>query len=179
MAQAETLARPYSRAAFAAARDEHALPQWSVALGFAALAGADARVQALLGDPRVSPGQLVLLHLPPDASSGGSFARFLEILAAAGRLPLLPVIMAQYEALRRAAEATLEVRVSSAQPLDEAAQARLAESLQRRYARRIELKLALDPQLLAGVLLEAEGEVIDGSLRGRIERLGSAITHNL
>lgn len=175
MAQAETLARPYARAAFGAARDENQMASWSACLAFAALVSQDPQMRALQGDPRVTPGQLQLLHLPPDAAAGGPFAKYLEVLAEAGRLQLLPLIRDEYEALRRAAEATLEVNVTSAQPLDEAAQARLTEALARRYGRHVQLKLRHDPALVAGVVLEAEGEVIDGSARGRLERLAGAL----
>ncbi|MHB1992851.1 F0F1 ATP synthase subunit delta [Metallibacterium scheffleri] len=47
----------------------------------------------------------------------------------------------------------------------------------RRYGRRIQLNLRQDPALIAGVMLEVEGEVIDGSMRGRLQRLAGALAH--
>ena len=92
-------------------------------------------------------------------------------------MDLLPFIRDEFDALLRDAEATLEVSVTSAQALDEAAQARLNEALARRYGRRIQLNLRQDPALIAGVMLEVEGEVIDGSMRGRLQRLAGALAH--
>ena len=177
MAQALTLARPYARAAFAAAHADQQLASWSACLAFAAQVALDTQIIALHGDPRVTPGQLQALHLPPDAASGGAFARFLVVLAETGRLNLLPFIRDEFDALLRDAEATLEVSVTSAQALDEAAQAHLNEALARRYGRRIQLNLRQDPALIAGVMLEVEGEVIDGSMRGRLQRLAGALAH--
>ncbi len=177
MAQALTLARPYARAAFGAARAEQQTASWAACLAFAAQVALDPQIVALHGDPRVTPGQMQALHLPPDAASGGAFARFLEVLAVAGRLRLLPYIRDEFDALLRESESTLEVNVTSAQALDEAAQARLGEALARRYGRRIQLSLRQDPALLAGVVLEVAGEVIDGSVRGRLQRLAGALTH--
>ncbi len=179
MAQVQSLARPYARAAFAVAHDVQETVAWSGYLAFAATATQDPQLRALLGDPRVTPGQLVMLHMPPDAASGGEFARFLELLADAGRLSLLPAIREEFESLWRAEQGALEVRVVTAQPLDEAAQARLSEALSRRYASRIQLSIHQDPSLVAGILIEANGEVIDGSVRGRLDRLSGVLTHNL
>jgi F-type H+-transporting ATPase subunit delta len=92
-------------------------------------------------------------------------------------MDLLPFIRDEFDALLRDAEATLEVGVTSAQALDEAAQARLNEALARRYGRRIQLNLHQDPALVAGIVLEVEGEVIDGSMRGRLQRLAGALAH--
>ena len=177
MAQVLTLARPYARAAFSVARADQQMASWSAYLAFAAQVALDPHIIALHGDPRVTPGQMQALHLPPDAASGGAFARFLEVLAVGGRLNLLPFIRDEFDALLRDAEATLEVSVTSAQALDEAAQACLSESLARRYGRHIRLNLRQDQALIAGVILEVGGEVIDGSMRGRLQRLAGALAH--
>jgi len=81
MSQALTVARPYARAAFAAARDESALVAWSDALGFAARVAADPQVAALLPNPELPQAQAVALLAPEGASE--SFTRFLSLLAEA------------------------------------------------------------------------------------------------
>ena len=59
MSQALTLARPYARAAFAAARDEGRVDAWSQALGFAAQVAGDARVSDLLINPELARERMV------------------------------------------------------------------------------------------------------------------------
>ena len=177
MAQALTLARPYARAAFAAARAAGQTAEWSRGFAFAAAAAADPQVLALSGDPRVTPGELAELHRAPDAASDGAFARFLRVLADARRLDLLVEVAALYEDLKREADATLRVTVTSAMALDAGELERLRAALKRRFSREIEMTTRHDPALLGGVIVDAGDEVIDGSARGRLERLAGALLH--
>ena len=175
MAQAITLARPYARAAFELAHAHGALPAWSQALAFAAAVAQDARVAVLGGDPRVLPAQLVALHLPEGMAADAPFAQFLGEMAENGRMALLPEVAALYEQYRRESESQLLVKVTSAIALDAAQAEQLKVSLKRRFKREIELEASVDPSLLAGVVVDTGSEVIDGSARGRLERLASAL----
>src|SRR4249919_1824355 len=98
MSSTLTLARPYARAAFALARESGRLQPWSDLLGFAATVAADARVQALLGHPRLVAADAVELLLPP-GQTDPTFGQFLAVVADNGRLPLLPEIAALYAEL--------------------------------------------------------------------------------
>jgi F-type H+-transporting ATPase subunit delta len=177
MAQALTLARPYARAAFEVAHASGSLADWSSALNFAALVAADQRVAGLGNDPRVLPTQLVALHLPVGMNAEAPFARFLEELAENGRMALLPEIAALYDDYKRESESTLLVKVTSALDLDAAESEKLRVSLKRRFKREIELDTHVDPALLGGVVIDTGEQVIDGSARGRLQRLASALTH--
>ncbi|WP_017913604.1 F0F1 ATP synthase subunit delta, partial [Xanthomonas sp. SHU 166] len=90
MSQALTLARPYARAAFAAASDAGKLAPWSQALAFSAQVAADPRVAALLHNPLLQREQAVSLLAPEAADE--QYQRFLSLLAEGQRLPLLPEI---------------------------------------------------------------------------------------
>ncbi|MEW9622932.1 F0F1 ATP synthase subunit delta [Rhodanobacter geophilus] len=175
MAQAITLARPYARAAFELAHAGGALAAWSQALAFAAQVAADPRVAALGNDPRVLPKQLMALHLPEGMAADAPFAQFLGELAEHRRMALLPEVAALYEQYRRESESQLLVKVTSAMALDAAQAEQLKASLKRRFKREIELDARVDASLLAGVVIDTGSEVIDGSARGRLERLGSAL----
>ena len=175
MAQSITLARPYARAAFELAHAGNALAAWSQALAFAAQVAADPRVAALGNDPRVLPKQLVALHLPGGVVADAPFAQFLGELAEHRRMALLPEVAALYEQYRRESESQLLVKVTSAMALDAAQAEQLKASLKRRFKREIELDTRVDASLLAGVVIDTGSEVIDGSARGRLERLGSAL----
>jgi len=175
MAEALTLARPYARAAFSLARQGGQLEAWSRWLGFAAQVAVEPEVLQLNGDPRFGAAQAVALYLPPDCESESLFAHFLGVLVEVTRLPLLAVIRLEFEQLKRTAEGSIEVRVSSAKPLSAEAQQRLCQALNRRYGRRVELLLNEDPDLIGGVRIEAGGEVIDASTQGRLQRLAQAL----
>ena len=173
MSHALTLARPYARAAFALARDHGGLPAWSQALGFAAQVVADARVAALLGHPKLDVDGQVALVAPPQADA--AFSRFLAVLADNRRLPLLPDIAALFEALRAEAERVVKARVTSASAMDAAELEKLKAALKRRFGREVELTMAVDESLLGGAIIDAGEVVIDGSLRGQLARLESAL----
>ena len=177
MAQSITLARPYARAAFEAAHDEGALAAWSQALAFAAAVAKDPRVASLGTDPRVLPAQLVALHLPEGVAADAPFARFLGELAEHRRMALLPEVAELFEQYRRESESQLLVKVTSAMALDAAQAEQLKASLKRPFKREVELETAVDPALIGGVVIDAGDEVIDGSARGRLERLAHALTH--
>jgi F-type H+-transporting ATPase subunit delta len=176
-AQAITLARPYARAAFDVARANGAMGAWSGALAFAAEVARDSRVVNLVGNPRVESGQLVALHLPDGMANDSEFGKFLLQLAEHNRLSLLPEIGALYETYKRESESQLLVKVTSAMALDSAQAEQLKASLKRRFKREIELQTQVDPSLLGGVVIDTGSEVIDGSARGRLERLANALTH--
>jgi F-type H+-transporting ATPase subunit delta len=176
MAQAITLARPYARAAFEVAHATGSLDAWSQALAFAAAVAADSRVAALGTDPRVLPAQLVALHLPAGMAADAPFAQFLGEMAEQRRLALLPEVAELYEAFKRESESLL-VKVTSAMALDSAQAEQLKVSLKRRFKREIELETQVDAALLAGVVIDTGDEVIDGSARGRLAKLASALAH--
>ena len=178
MAEKATIARPYSRAAFEYAQGSQKLARWSEFLQAASRVVADERVEPLLGNPLVRPeelAQLVLEIAAPDPTEDER--RFLLLLAENRRLELLPEIAAQYETLRAEAEGTVDVTVTSAVELTPEQQARFSDALTRRLKRHVRLHCEVDPALLGGAIVRAGDFVIDGSLRGRLERLGGAMTN--
>jgi F-type H+-transporting ATPase subunit delta len=177
MAQAITLARPYARAAFEVAHAAGSLAAWSQALAFAAEVAKDSRVADLGTDPRVLPAQLVALHLPTGIAADAPFAQFLTEMAEQRRMALLPEVADLYEAFKRESESQLLVKVTSAMALDATQAEQLKVSLKRRFKREIELETRVDASLLAGVVIDTGAEVIDGSARGRLAQLASALAH--
>src|SRR6188768_1636528 len=166
MSETLTLARPYARAAFESARKADALAAWSQKLGFSAQLIADARVGALVGNP-----ELTGLLLPPEETVDSAFAGFLALLVENRRAPLLPDIAALFEELRRDAERVLKVTLRSATPVSDEQIVALKAALKKRFGRDIELDQRIDPSVIGGAVIDAGDMVIDGSVRGRLERL--------
>ncbi len=171
-----TLARPYARAAFLAAREEGALARWSEQLAVLAAVVSDEQVQPLLTDPRINREDLLAMFNDVAGGELGEDVRnFLQILADNGRLSLLPDVFAQYEFLRREIEQRIQVRVTSAQPMSDEESASLAAKLKARYGREVDLDIEVDAHLIGGAVIRAGDEVIDGSVRGRLERLARQV----
>lgn len=177
MADKSTIARPYAKAAFEEARDRERLGPWSDALHTSAAVVGDARVEALLGNPRVTPEELAALVIEiasPQLDEEGR--NFLRTLADNRRLALLPEIATRFDELKSEAEGIVDVTVTSAAPLDEPQQRKLAAALERRLGRSVRLQCATDPALIGGAVLRAGDLVIDGSLRRRLERIAYELT---
>ncbi len=181
MAELATTARPYARAAFANAGAASQLVDWGAFLGRVAAVVQDPQVVPLIGNPRVPVAELVdfLLQLAttgkPDAQEATQQRNFLQLLADNRRLKLLPEIAAQFEVLRAEAERIADVEVVSAQALTAEQSKKLQAVLERRLGLAVRLHPQVDTSLIGGAIVRYGDFVVDGSLRGRIERLGAAM----
>jgi len=172
-----TIARPYARAAFDEARERQRLGPWSKALEVAAAVVQDARVAALLGNPRVTAealAQLVIGIAGPELGEEG--ANFVRTLADNHRLGYLPEISALFANLKDEAEGVADVTVTSAATLDEAQRREISAALERRLGRKVRLHCEVDPALIGGAVLRSGDLVIDGSLRTRLDRIAYELT---
>jgi F-type H+-transporting ATPase subunit delta len=177
VADKSTIARPYAKAAFDAASAQGRLREWSEALRLAAAVVADPRVEALLGNPRVTAPELARLVSEIAAPRLDEERRnFMRTLADNHRLDCLPEISSAFDELKAQAEGIVDVSVTSAAPLDEVARSRLGAALERRLKRKVRLHCDTDPALIGGAVLRAGDLVIDGSLRGKLERIAYALT---
>ena len=178
MAESATVARPYARAAFEFAQGAKALARWGDLLETAAMVVRDARVTALLGNPKVTTLALADFVLDIAGDKADEHGRnFVRLLAQNQRLALLPEIAAQYALLRAAAENTVDVDVVSAIALSEAETEKFTHALTRRLNRIVRLHPSVDPSLLGGAVVRAGDFVLDGSLKGKLERLGQSMTN--
>jgi F-type H+-transporting ATPase subunit delta len=176
MAERSTIARPYAKALFELALGQKKLDAYSEALALAAAVVADERVEKLLTNPQVTIEQLADLVI---GIAGKKIAEeghnFIRVLAANRRLGFLPEIAAIYEKLKAAEENTTDVTVISAVPLDKEQQRKFSQAMSERLKREVRLHCEVDSTLLGGAVLRADDLVIDGSLRGRLERLGTEL----
>lgn len=179
MADRATIARPYARAAFGYASGAKALAAWSKLLGAAAAGAKDSRVARLIGNPHVTGAELVELLGGLSAHAAGEGGKnFLKALAENRRLALLPEIAAQFETLRADVEGIVDVEVTAAREIAAPQEKKLTAALAKRLGREVRLHTRIDAALLGGAIVRAGDLVIDGSLKGRLERLGSALQNS-
>jgi F-type H+-transporting ATPase subunit delta len=177
VADEATIARPYARAAFEYAHAAGQLAAWGEILGRASLVLADERVQPLIGNPHITRADLVAFVVELAGASDNEHAtNLVRLLADNGRLALLPDIAAQYAALRAEVENTVDVTVTSALPLTAEQSEKLQQALTRRLRRTVRLSATVAPALIGGAIVRAGDFVVDGSLRGRVERLGNIMS---
>lgn len=176
MSRNRVIARPYAKAIFELARSEKTFSLWSQMLSLAASASMDKSVQELIKNPKFTTSQVIALFVDigkdlftPQMHS------LLWTLAKFKRLDGLPEIAALYEQLRAEAEHVVSVELVSAFPLEKNEQQRFVDVLKHRTNCDIALENIVDESILGGAILRAGDLVIDGSIRGRLAKLGEAV----
>ena len=172
-----TLARPYAKAAFEHARVAGELAQWQDALEQLAAVTRDHKVSVMLKSPSQTEQQRAenLAALIGD-SLPASVVNLLMIMADNGRLSLLPEVAALFEQFKQAVESTVTVVVTSAYPLSDDETRVLSETMTSKLDRSVTLTSETEPSLLGGAIIRADDLVIDGSVRGRLDKLAGALT---
>ena len=172
-----TLARPYARAAFEHARVAGELAQWQDALEQLAAVTRDHKVSVMLESPSQTAQQRAenLAALIGD-SLPASVVNLLMIMADNGRLSLLPEVSALFEQFKQMVESTVTVVVTSAYPLNDDETRVLTETMTSKLNRSVTLTSETDSSLLGGAIIRADDLVIDGSVRGRLDKLAGALT---
>jgi len=177
MAERITTARPYAKAIFSLARKDNTLAETSAGLTRAAEVVADPRVHALLGSPHVTPAQLAeIVTGVVGAGLDENSRNYISLLAANRRLGFLPEIAALFELMKSELENAVDVEVIAASKLTPDQESRYAAALQKKLGRSVRLHTRVDGSLLGGAVLKAGDLVIDGSVKGRLDRLAVEMT---
>ena len=177
MAERATIARPYAKAAFAVAREAGRLDQWSRWLATAREVVLSDEFQKLERSPGVSTEQLEgLVASIAGADLDAHGQALLRLLTENGRLDFLPEIAVRFKELVAEAGNIADVEIVSATVLDERQKERLAAALRQRLRREVRLHCAVDPALVGGAVVRSGDMLIDGSLRGKLERLETELT---
>ncbi len=172
MAELATLARPYASAAFDIAKDQNQLDRWSDVLRLLTQTIQVSEVRQLIESPVHSPARkaLGLTDLLGDQLTD-SMRRFIQVLADNRRLELIPQVREAFEVRLEEERRTLAVEVTAAVELSDSERQRFEDALRRRFERDINLSSIVDPSVLGGALIRAGDTVLDGTVRGKLEKL--------
>lgn len=176
MAEIATVARPYAEALFRVAQAGN-LAQWSDLVSEMAQVGANADVLAYARNPKVSDSDIAatiqsLLKSPltPEAKN------FLDMLLANGRIELLPEIGTQFAQLKNLAEGAADADITSAFELSAAQVSELVATLEKKFSRKLNPTVTVDPSLIGGVRVVVGDEVLDTSVRAKLQTMRTALT---
>ena len=172
MSAAVTIARPYAKAAFEYALDHHDLAAWEAMLVTLAQVAENELMRQLFVNPEVS--QLELSQIFCEVLGKNIDAEkknFIHLLAEYHRFQALPAIMNLFVDYRKEYEKTATVQLTSAVALNEATLEKFTNALTRRLKRKIMLACTVDETLLGGAIIRAGDHVIDGSIRGKLNRM--------
>lgn len=176
MAGARGSARRYAEAAFQIAERDGTVPQWLEALDAASLTLSDEGAARVLANPAVpAPRRAELVERILGGRVPQGPRNLVQLLLRRGRIESLPAVAREYRRLYERREGIVEARVTSAAPLDDAETAALRKRLSATTGGRIEMAFEVDPAILGGVVVRLGDRLIDGSVRGRLERLRSRL----
>ena len=96
---------------------------------------------------------------------------FIEVLAENKRLGLISHIGDLFESLKAQQEKFSDVQVISAFALDSSVEKTLADKLKTVLLSDVSLKTEVDQSLIGGVVVRSGDTVIDGSVKGRLNKL--------
>lgn len=176
MAEAITVARPYAEAVYKLAVNNQGLSEWSKMLQLAAAIAEDDGVKRLIGNPVISAKQLGEIFLEIGKNKFNSEARNLIMLLADNkRILVLPQISQLFEQLKAQHEGVLEAKIVSAFAMEGRQLKKLIEDLERKFKRKIEAQVSIDSELIGGVKVEIGDEILDASIRGKLEAMAVAL----
>ena len=176
MAELTTIARPYAEAAFRIARDANALPAWSTMLNLLAGIAADRRVAGALDNPKLTaPDKASLVLSIAGDRLDKSGRNFVSVLVDADRIGVLPQIRTLFEALKNDTDGVSKARIDTAFPLTDTQAADLNRALERRFGRKIETTINVDPSLGGGARITVGDTVIDGTIEAQLAAMATQL----
>ena len=178
MAELATIARPYAEALFkSAGADAAALNAQLAAL--ATLADSP-QLRQFADSPKVAAAQVFDLVSGAAQEKGlaldAKIANLLRAVLDNGRLAVLPEIAAQFQALVNARSGVSDAIVQSAFPIDGGQLAEVVATLEKRFGRKLNARVEIDPELIGGIRVVVGDEVLDASVKARLEQMKVALS---
>ncbi|RTL37810.1 MAG: F0F1 ATP synthase subunit delta [Burkholderiales bacterium] len=176
MAELATIARPYAEALFQVAKS-HDLAAWGQQLDALAQVAQDADLRQFADHPKAEAQQVVaVMTAAAKQALAAGISNFLQTVVENGRLAALPEIVAQYHVLANAASGVSDAQIYSAFEISSEQLADLKATLEKRFGRKLEAHVHLEPGLIGGVRVVVGDEVLDTSVKARLERMKVALT---
>ena len=175
MAELATVARPYAEALFRVAQTGD-MAAWSVIASELGQIGANSDVQAFASNPNVTHAQLAdtiasLVKAPLCAEA----KNFIAMLAENGRISLLPEISTQFAELKNASEGAADANIFSAFEISADQLSQLVATLEKKFGRKLNPTVTVDQSLIGGVRVVVGDEVLDTSVRAKLQRMHVAL----
>ena len=173
-----SLAGRYASALFGLARDERQIDAVGRSLDALASALVDSREFAeLVASPLIgrTNAAKAFAALGPELGLDPITAKFLGVLAGNGRKSELKKIIRAYQGIAAAHRGEINAEVISAHPLKDDQIGALKARLKGRAGRDVTLDLSVDPHILGGIVIKLGSEMIDASIRTKLNRLAQAM----
>jgi F-type H+-transporting ATPase subunit delta len=175
MAEVASIARPYADALFKSGQSDLAgVLAWLENL--AVIAG-DPQLLQFAESPKATDDQIFDLVVEVSRHELPANARnFLRAVIENGRLNALPEITAQFRSLKNAQSGLSDAVIYSAFPIDGSVLGDVAAWLEQRFGRKLNVHVEHDASLIGGIRVVVGDEVLDASVKARLEQMKSALT---
>ena len=182
MAELATVARPYAEALFkacnaAAGTDLQGTVAWVDTL---AAVAANPEMRHLADNPKVTAEQVFDVMAGVVQQRGGVLSEhgrnFLRTVIDNGRVDTLPEVATQFRTLVNRQSGSSDAIVYSAFPMDGTALQELSAALDKRFGRQLHLTVQQDASLIGGIRVVVGDEVLDTSVKARLEQMKAALT---
>ena len=148
------------------------LETWRTDLETATEVAADERSLSVLANPAISTDRRAeVLDELLGSRTSRPVLNLVQLLLRRGRIEELPRVAAEFRRLDDARQGITHATVTSAVPLTPDDVQALTQRLEQTTGGRIALDVQVDPSLLGGLIVRVGDRLIDGSVRGRLERL--------
>ncbi len=167
------VSRRYAKAIFALASDERSLEEAAAQLDRLAALVEDPAVGPVLCSPLLAPSRRreLTAMLARELSLSTLLTRFLGVLSDQQRLSELAAVADYFQHLYDQALGRVRIAIRTARPLEPTQQAEIVAAFGRLTGKQVLPTVAVEPELLGGLLVEIEGKVYDGSVRTQLQRL--------
>ena len=175
MAELATIARPYAEALFkASSADLNGAAVWVEALQEIAK---NPQLQQFADNPNITNSQVFDVITGVAKAALPEMAKnFLRTVIENGRLSALPEIAEQFRVLKNAQSGSSDAIVYSAFAIDSAALVELTATLEKRFERKLNVSVQLEPDLIGGIRVVVGDEVLDSSVKASLEQMKMALT---
>ena len=176
MAELATIARPYAEALAGTAKPEN-LSKWAEQLDTLAQMASNSDVANLASNPNVSQDQLSALLLASlNSEVSPEFQSFITLLTMNHRISALPEIASQFKDIKNSREGSAEVQITTAFPMSSDEATSLVAAISKRFGNRsLKPTITVDPELIGGVRVQVGDEVLDTSVKARLEAMQAAL----
>jgi F-type H+-transporting ATPase subunit delta len=179
MAEIATIARPYAEALMKASGANAAALAGEI--GALAQVAADPGMRHFADNPKVDAGQVFdvltsVARMPSGGAPSDAAKNLLRAVIDNGRLAALPEIATQFQALVDAKSGTSQATIESAFPIDASQLADVTAAMEKRFGRKLEAHVVVQPELIGGIRVIVGDEVLDTSIRARLEQMKAALS---
>ena len=172
----EEIAQVYARSLFEVAKEQGKIDEIRDQLGqFADALAADRDLQVFFFSPYFSTAEKQDGLGKALSGADEIIVNFLDLLIENHRMPVLFRVRREYDARWEEENQLLPVSVTSAVELDDRTVREIGDRIAKQTGRKVELSSSVEPDILGGIVVRVGNQVLDASVRNRLEQLRRTI----